>query len=115
MVANDGAKINNAAKKLAHVKAVREWEQEMQRAQQQQPLPLPVGPRPTAVASETSARCAPDVRAALHANDPANQPPSTATEVPLKRPPPTSGRGKPKRSSVMHRHHPLGQCNQLHL
>ena len=66
---------------LAHEKAVHDWKQEMQRVRQQQPPPLPTGARPTALAAETNLRCAPDVRAALHASDPANGRPASATEV----------------------------------
>ena len=71
-----------------HEKAVRDWEQRMRQLHDRQPPPLPNNTlRPTSVSTEVNIHCAPHVRAALHAN---------ATEVPLKRPPPTSGRGVPK-------------------
>ena len=57
--------------KQEHEDAVRRWEQEMQRVQQNQPTALPPGPRPTAVATETNIRYAPDVRAVLQAKGPA--------------------------------------------
>ena len=106
---------STGAKLLEPEAAMCEWENKMLQLeqQQQQPPPLPSTPAPAPAATETNARCDPDVRATLRANDPANQWPSTDTQIPLKRPPPSSGHEMPKGFFTKLHHPSLDQCSQL--
>ena len=75
-----------------HQRATQEWEAQMHASQQAQPPPLPPNPRPTTMYTELQVRAALDVQQALRDNDPVAQRPGSATEAPLKRPPPSAER-----------------------
>ena len=56
----------------------------MQQFEQQRPPPPSPKPAESPV-TEANVRCGPEVRATLHANDPANQRPFTDAQIPLER------------------------------
>ena len=77
-----GMPLEEKKRRMEHESALRESEVKMQQLEQQRPPPPPmIAESP---ATDTNVRCGPEATATLRANDPANQRPSTDTQIPFR-------------------------------